>query len=82
MNLKLTQYIKQHLGREWSMKKIEALTEGTLSKRTANNWYNGDKRPILDLVLDGIKYRSLQQAKSQEVEGYQSFNHTQEKQKA
>lgn len=82
MNVKLTQYIKQHLGREWSMKKIEALTEGTLSKRTANNWYNGDKRPILDLVLDGIKYQSLQQAKSQEVEGYQSLNHTQEKQKA
>ncbi|SFD52639.1 hypothetical protein [Pseudoalteromonas denitrificans] len=57
--MKLAQFLKNELGRDWSADCISQTTEGALSKRTANNWYNGEKRPILDLVIDGLKYRQL-----------------------
>ena len=59
--MKLTQYIKMELGTQWTANTISDQTDGALSKRTANNWYNGEKRPILELVIDGLKYRKLQQ---------------------
>ena len=59
--MKLTQYIKTELGTQWNANVISEQTQGALSKRTANNWYNGEKRPILELVIDGLKYRKMQQ---------------------
>lgn len=59
--MKLAQFLKTELGREWNANSISETTEGALSKRTANNWYNGEKRPILDLVVDGLKYRQMQE---------------------
>ena len=59
--MKLTQYIKTELGTQWNANEIYEQTQGALSKRTANNWYNGEKRPILELVIDGLKYRKMQQ---------------------
>jgi len=59
--MKLTQYIKTELGTQWTANTISDQTQGALSKRTANNWYNGEKRPILELLIDGLKYRKLLQ---------------------
>lgn len=58
--MKLTQFIKTELGSKWCANSLSDLTDGALSKRTANNWFNGEKRPILELVIDGLKYRELQ----------------------
>lgn len=55
--MKLTQFIKMELGTQWTANCISEQTQGALSKRTANNWFNGEKRPILELVIDGLKYR-------------------------
>lgn len=55
--MKLTQFIKLELGTQWTANCIAEKTQGALSKRTANNWFNGDKRPLLELVIDGLKYR-------------------------
>lgn len=59
--MKLSQHLKEQLGKTWSANCLFNETQGALSKRTANNWFNGEKRPILDLVIDGLKYRSQQQ---------------------
>lgn len=58
--MKLSQHLKSELGNQYNANLISELTNGALSKRTANNWFNGDKRPILDLVIDGLKYRNTQ----------------------
>jgi hypothetical protein len=62
--MKLTQFIKTELGSQWCANALSDLTDGALSKRTANNWFNGEKRAILELVIDGLKYRELQDRES------------------
>ncbi|ATC95461.1 hypothetical protein [Pseudoalteromonas tunicata] len=68
MSLKLSQYIKQQLGKEWSMSKVEAYTQGALSKRTANNWYHGEKRALLELLVEGIKHQQMSQLHNETTE--------------